>query len=89
MTALDRILLADSLRIALTGGCGHCDTEPDELCAACGTCRCARHDACTTPPEECPECGTTVFEFDHAAADGSRPFPAWMCTGCRWGTAAE
>ncbi|MFH9798060.1 hypothetical protein [Streptomyces virginiae] len=39
-------------------------------------------------PDECPECGTTAFELDYDAVDGSRPFPAWMCTGCRWGTAA-
>jgi hypothetical protein len=43
---LDRALFADSLRIALIGGCGHCDTEPDEMCAACGSCRCDRHDDC-------------------------------------------
>ncbi|MEW1803244.1 hypothetical protein ACIGO7_35510 [Streptomyces virginiae] len=37
-------------------------------------------------PDECPECGTKAFELEHPTAE--RPFPAWMCTDCRWGTAA-
>jgi hypothetical protein len=37
-------------------------------------------------PDECPECGTTAFELDHPIPE--RPFPAWLCPNCRWGTAA-
>lgn len=45
--AVTRALLADSLEIALLGGCGLCDTEADHMCAACGRCRCHTHDKCT------------------------------------------
>ncbi|MFF2650565.1 hypothetical protein [Streptomyces sp. NPDC058045] len=41
--------LVDSVEIALTGGCGHCDTEAIEMCAGCGQCRCHLHDTCTRP----------------------------------------
>lgn len=47
LTATDRALLAESLEIALTGGCGLCDTTADEMCVACDLCRCDRHDDCT------------------------------------------
>lgn len=50
LTLADRLRLADSLRIALTGGCGLCDTEAIEMCAACQKCRCYEHD-CTLPEE--------------------------------------
>lgn len=46
---LDRMFLADSLHIALLGGCGLCDTEHDEMCVGCGQCRCHRHDTCQRP----------------------------------------
>ncbi|MBT2467809.1 hypothetical protein J7E97_07965 [Streptomyces sp. ISL-66] len=37
-------------------------------------------------PDECPECGTTAFDLGHPTVE--RPFLAWLCIGCRWGTAA-
>lgn len=46
---LDRSILADSLAIALGGGCSSCDTEKDEMCVACGSCRCDSHETCTRP----------------------------------------
>lgn len=46
---LDRMLLADSLEIAIDGGCGLCGTEKLLLCAACGQCNCQRHDDCVRP----------------------------------------
>lgn len=46
---IDRAIFADSLDIALGGGCGLCDTERDHLCVGCGKCRCFDHDACTRP----------------------------------------
>jgi len=42
-------LLAHDLETDLLGGCGICDTEHDEMCAACQQCRCHRHDTCTRP----------------------------------------
>lgn len=48
-TPFDRGAFLDSLEIHLDGGCGVCDTEADEMCAACGRCRCDRHDTCTRP----------------------------------------
>jgi hypothetical protein len=51
---IDRALFADSLAIALEGGCGHCDTERDHLCAACGNCRCYDHDTCGPRKEATP-----------------------------------
>ncbi len=47
---IDRMLAAHDLETELTGGCGICDTEHDEMCAACHQCRCHRHDTCTRPP---------------------------------------
>ncbi|MGK5730223.1 hypothetical protein [Streptomyces sp. URMC 124] len=52
MLLIDRLRLAESVRIALTGGCGLCDTDAVELCAACKRCRCHRHDDCTRPEKE-------------------------------------
>lgn len=49
---IDRMLLADSLHIALDGGCGHCDTEADHMCAGCGRCNCHTHDTCVRPDAE-------------------------------------
>ncbi|MHA6764742.1 hypothetical protein [Streptacidiphilus sp. PAMC 29251] len=46
---LDRLLLLDSLEIALDGGCGLCGTEQLHLCAGCGLCRCYDHDTCVRP----------------------------------------
>jgi len=37
-------------------------------------------------PDQCPECGTTVFDFDPNHCDGISMGPAWLCTGCKWGT---
>lgn len=48
---IDRMLLADSLEIALGGGCGLCGTEKLHLCAGCGRCRCYDHDTCVRPEE--------------------------------------
>jgi hypothetical protein len=39
-------------------------------------------------PDACPECGTTVFDYDPAYSDGCSSHPAWLCTGCKWGTRA-
>ena len=49
---IDRVLFIDSLKIALGGGCGLCDTEKLHLCAGCGLCRCYDHDTCVRPEEE-------------------------------------
>lgn len=49
---IDRALFADSLRIALVGGCGHCDTEPDDMCVGCGSCNCDTHETCVRPTGE-------------------------------------
>lgn len=46
---IDRAIFADSLDIALGGGCGLCDTEYDHLCVGCGNCRCYDHDTCVCP----------------------------------------
>lgn len=46
MDVIDRMLFADSLEIALGGGCGLCGTERLHLCAGCGRCRCYDHDTC-------------------------------------------
>ncbi len=51
MDFIDRLLLLDSLEIALDGGCGLCDTELLHLCAGCGLCRCYDHDECVRPVE--------------------------------------
>ncbi|MFC1418549.1 hypothetical protein [Streptacidiphilus cavernicola] len=48
---LDRLLLLDSLEVALDGGCGICGTEWVHLCAGCGRCRCYDHDTCQRPEE--------------------------------------
>jgi hypothetical protein len=40
------------------------------------------------PPDECPECGTTTFDYDPAYSDGCSSAPAWLCTGCKWGIRA-
>jgi hypothetical protein len=48
---IDRMLLVDSLEIALDGGCGLCDTERLHMCAGCGLCRCYDHDECVRPVE--------------------------------------
>jgi hypothetical protein len=42
----------------------------------------ASHD---DQPDQCPECGTTRFDFDPNHDDGISVGPAWLCTGCRWG----
>lgn len=52
LNPLDRAILADSLDIALGGGCPACDTEKDQMCVACGSCRCDTHETCTRPAEE-------------------------------------
>ena len=49
LDTIDRMLLVDSLEIALCGGCGLCDTEKLHLCAGCGRCRCYDHDTCVRP----------------------------------------
>jgi hypothetical protein len=49
---VELLFLLDSLDIAAEGGCPACDTELDQMCAACGLCRCERHDACTRPVPE-------------------------------------
>ena len=36
-------------------------------------------------PEQCPECGSTTFDFAPNHQDGIRQGDAWLCTGCRWG----
>jgi hypothetical protein len=46
---IDRGIFADSLAIALDGGCGHCDTERDHMCVGCGLCRCEDHGDCERP----------------------------------------
>ncbi|MGW0579936.1 hypothetical protein ACWD25_29110 [Streptomyces sp. NPDC002920] len=63
MTHLDPIArhaLADSLDIALAGGCGLCDTEATHMCAACGRCNCHDHTTCTRPTEEHPPTTHTI-----------------------------
>jgi len=49
---IDRMILADSLGIALAGGCGRCDTENTHMCAGCGRCNCHDHTACVRPETE-------------------------------------
>lgn len=49
---IDRALLADSLDIALGGGCGLCDTERTHMCAGCGRCNCHDHTTCSRPATE-------------------------------------
>ncbi|MFF3378103.1 hypothetical protein ACFYXF_34770 [Streptomyces sp. NPDC002680] len=49
---IDRSTFADSLDIALGGGCGRCDTERDHLCVGCSRCRCFDHDNCTRPESQ-------------------------------------
>lgn len=46
---IDRSTFADSLAIALDGGCGRCDTEREHLCVGCSRCRCFNHDTCARP----------------------------------------
>ncbi|MGW3627609.1 hypothetical protein [Streptomyces sp. NPDC000880] len=46
---IDRGIFADSLDIALSGGCGHCGTEHDHMCVDCGRCRCYDHETCEHP----------------------------------------
>lgn len=46
---IDRALAAHDLETDLLGGCGVCDTEHWEMCAACQNCRCHRHDTCQRP----------------------------------------
>ncbi|MFB4424835.1 hypothetical protein C5F59_027615 [Streptomyces sp. QL37] len=41
-----RALFVADLETDLTGGCGLCDTEAIEMCAACGQCRCDTHEDC-------------------------------------------
>jgi rubrerythrin len=36
-------------------------------------------------PDQCPQCGTTRFDFDPNHDDGISMGPAWLCTECRWG----
>lgn len=48
----------------------------------------------TTPepddrPDACPECGSRTFDYDPAYSDGCSSGPAWLCTGCKWGTRAH
>jgi rubrerythrin len=42
----------------------------------------ASHD---DQPDQCPQCGTTRFDFDPNHDDGISMGPAWLCTECRWG----
>lgn len=49
---IDRMLLADSLDIALGGGCGLCGTEASHMCAGCGRCNCHDHTTCTRPASD-------------------------------------
>lgn len=51
---IDRGIFADSLDIALDGGCGLCDTERDHMCAGCGRCNCHNHTTCVRPSTEQP-----------------------------------
>ncbi|QQM45183.1 hypothetical protein [Streptomyces liliifuscus] len=37
-------------------------------------------------PDHCPECGSITFDFDPNSDDGISIGPAWLCTGCKWGT---
>jgi hypothetical protein len=64
------------------GTCPACDTTVIERCAACGSCRCDRHDNCARPAPRCPAahpqdptpCGgpvvVTVLDTANAGADG-------------------
>jgi hypothetical protein len=45
----DQLLLADDLELAITGGCPTCGLEANQMCVACGSCNCDRHDTCTRP----------------------------------------
>ncbi|MFE7547033.1 rhodanese-like domain-containing protein [Streptomyces gardneri] len=45
----DLVLASHDLETDLLGGCGICDTEHWEMCAACQKCRCHRHDECQRP----------------------------------------
>lgn len=49
---IDRATLADSIDIALSGGCGLCDTEPTHMCVGCGRCNCYDHTTCARPDAE-------------------------------------
>lgn len=55
-----RMALADSIDIALTGGCGLCDTEHTHMCAGCGRCNCHDHTTCTRPDTEPPVIEHTI-----------------------------
>ncbi|WP_019061741.1 hypothetical protein [Streptomyces prunicolor] len=50
--AIDRQIFLDDLELELTGGCGACGLEADQMCAACGRCNCDRHDECTRPADQ-------------------------------------
>lgn len=64
------------------GMCPACDTTDLERCAACGSCRCDRHDNCVRPATRCPAahredptpCSgpptVTVLDATNAGADG-------------------
>jgi hypothetical protein len=47
--AIDRSIFLDDLELELTGGCGRCGLEADQMCVACGLCNCDKHDQCTRP----------------------------------------
>lgn len=57
---IDRAILADSLDIALDGGCGRCDTEATHMCAGCGRCNCHTHTTCVRPGVEQPVIEHTI-----------------------------
>lgn len=48
-STVDLVLASRDLETDLLGGCGICDTEHWEMCAACQKCRCHRHDTCQRP----------------------------------------
>lgn len=49
---IDWLIAEDEAETEATGGCPACDTQHDEMCVACGSCRCDRHDTCTRPTQE-------------------------------------
>lgn len=51
-TYIDRMLLAEDLELALTGGCPACGLQADQMCAACDSCNCDSHEGCVRPATE-------------------------------------
>ncbi|MEU4296414.1 hypothetical protein [Kitasatospora aureofaciens] len=49
---IDWLIAEDEAETEATGGCPACDTQHDEMCVACGSCRCDTHERCVRPTQE-------------------------------------